>query len=135
MALRVRINGANSFEIARDCVQRIKFRTDIPLDSDVGVKNVGSTLEIRKKLLAADNNRHLALCLVVPPEETVCVQARKRIVNAGTTERKDVIPRTYVVDYKEDFLSSDGIGQFMVAIRQKKGKPDMIAIERGYISA
>ena len=74
MALREKINGANSFEIAKDCVQRIKFRTNIPLDSDVGVKNVGSTLEIRKKFLAADSTSRLALCLVVPLEEAVRVQ-------------------------------------------------------------
>ena len=133
MALREKINGANSFEIAKDCVQRIKFRTNIPLDSDVGVKNVGSTLEIRKKFLAADSTSRLALCLVVPLEEAVRVQAGERIVNVGTTESG--FPRTFVVDYKEDFLSSDGIGQFMVANRQKKGKPNMIAMERGYISA
>ena len=53
MSLRVTVNGANSFEVAKDCVQKIKFRTDIPLDSNARTKDVGSTLEITGKILVA----------------------------------------------------------------------------------
>lgn len=40
MSLRVTVNGANSFEVAKECVQKVKFRTDIPLDSNARTKDV-----------------------------------------------------------------------------------------------
>ena len=142
MSLRVKVNGANSFEIAKDCVQKVKFRTDIPLDSNARTKDVGSTLEITGKILVStdgdpfDSTRQLALWSVVPAEEAAAYrQVEVEIINAGITERKYSFPRAYVIDYKEDFSNSDGIGQFTIVIKQKKDKLDTIAIEGGYISA
>ncbi|MDE6052785.1 MAG: membrane-associated protease 1 [Lachnospiraceae bacterium] len=142
MSLRVKVNGANSFEIAKDCVQKVKFRTDIPLDSNARTKDVGSTLEITGKILVStdgdpfDSTRQLALWSVVPAEEAAAYrQVEVEIINAGITERKYSFPRAFVIDYKEDFSNSDGIGQFTIVIKQKKDKLDTIAIEGGYISA
>ena len=142
MSLRVTVNGANSFEVAKDCVQKIKFRTDIPLDSNARTKDVGSTLEITGKILVAtdgdpfDSTRQLALWSVVPAEDAAAYrQVEVEIINAGVVERKYRFPRAFVVDYKEDFSNSDGIGQFTIIIKQKKDKLDTIAIEGGYIGA
>lgn len=142
MSLRVTVNGASSFEIAKECVQKIKFRTDIPLDSNARTKDVGSTLEISGKILVStdgdpfDSTRQLALWSVVPAEEALAYrQVEVEILNAGLVERKYSFPRAFVVDYKEDFSNSDGIGQFTITIKQKKDKLDTIAIEGGYIGA
>lgn len=142
MSLRVTVNGASSFEIAKECVQKIKFRTDIPLDSNARTKDVGSTLEISGKILVStdgdpfDSTRQLALWSVVPAEEASAYrQVEVEILNAGLVERKYSFPRAFVVDYKEDFSNSDGIGQFTITIKQKKDKLDTIAIEGGYIGA
>ena len=142
MSLCVKVNGANSFEVAKDCVQKIKFRTDIPLDSNARTKDVGSTLEITGKILVAtdgdpfDSTRQLALWSVVPAEEAAAYrQVEVTIVTAGIVERKYSFPRAFVVDYKEDFSNGDGIGQFTIIIKQKKDKLDTIAIEGGYIGA
>ena len=142
MSLRVTVNGADSFEIAKECVQKIKFRTDIPLDSNARTKDVGSTLEISGKILVStdgdpfDSTRQLALWSVVPAEEALAYrQVEVEILNAGLVERKYSFPRAFVVDYKEDFSNSDGIGQFTITIKQKKDKLDKIEIEGGYIGA
>ena len=142
MSLRVTVNGASSFEIAKECVQKIKFRTDIPLDSNARTKDVGSTLEISGKILVStdgdpfDSTRQLALWSVVPAEEALAYrQVEVEILNAGLVERKYIFPRAFVVDYKEDFSNSDGIGQFTITIKQKKDKLDKIEIEGGYIGA
>lgn len=142
MSLRVTVNGASNFEIAKECVQKIKFRTDIPLDSNARTKDVGSTLEISGKILVStdgdpfDSTRQLALWSVVPAEEASAYrQVEVEIINAGVVERKYSFPRAFVVDYKEDFSNSDGIGQFMITIKQKKDKLDTIAIEGGYVGA
>lgn len=142
MSLRVTINGQNSFEVAKECVQKVKFRTDIPLDSNARTKDVGSTLEISGKILVAtdgdpfDSTRQLALWSMVPAEDAAAYrQVTVEILSAGIVERKYTFPRAFVVDYKEDYGNTDGVGQFVITIKQKKDKLDTINIEGGYVGA
>ena len=133
MSLRVKVNGATSFEIAKECVQKTKFRTDIPLDSN---------LEISGKILVStdgdpfDSTLQLGKWSMVPAEDAAAYrQVEVEIINAGVVERKYTFPRAFVVDYKEDYANSDGIGQFSIVIKQKKDKLASVSIEGGYIGA
>ncbi|MFR4350224.1 MAG: membrane-associated protease 1 [Roseburia sp.] len=142
MSLRVTVSGADSFEIAKDCVQKVKFKTDIPLDSNARTKDVGSTLEISGKILVAtdgdpfDSTRQLALWSMVPAEDSSAYrQVTVEVLSAGIVERKYSFPRAFVVDYKENYGNTDGIGQFTIKIKQKKDKLDTIAVEGGYMGA
>ncbi|MCI8823890.1 MAG: membrane-associated protease 1 [Lachnospiraceae bacterium] len=142
MSLRVTVNGANSFEVAKECVQKVKFRTDIPLDSNARTKDVGCTLEISGKILVAtdgdpfDSTLQMGKWSMVPAEDAAAYrQVEVEIVSAGIVERKYSFPRAFVIDYKEDFSNSDGTGQFTIVIKQKKDKLDAIEIEGGYAGA
>lgn len=142
MSLRVKVNGATSFEIEKECVQRTKFRTDIPLDSNARTKDVGCTLEISGKILVAtdgdpfDSTLQLGKWSMVPAEDFAAYrQVEVEIISAGIVERKYSFPRAFVVDYKEDFSNSDGTGQFTIIIKQKKDKLDAVEIEGGYVGA
>ncbi len=142
MSLRVMVNGANSFEVAKECVQKVKFRTDIPLDSNARTKDVGCTLEISGKILVAtdgdpfDSTLQMSKWSMVPAEDAAAYrQVEVEIINAGIVERKYSFPRAFVIDYKEDFSNSDGTGTFTIVIKQKKDKLDAIQIEGGYVGA
>ena len=142
MSLRVTVSGADSFEIAKDCVQKVKFKTDIPLDSNARTKDVGSTLEISGKILVAtdgdpfDSTRQLALWSMVPAEDSSAYrQVTVEVLSAGIVERKYSFPRAFVVDYKENYGNTDGIGQFTIKKKKKKDKLDTIAVEGGYMGA
>lgn len=142
MSLRVKVEGANSFEIAKDCVKKVRFQTDIPYDSNARTKDVGSTIEITGKILVAtdgdpfDSTKQLALWSMVPAEEAAAYrQVTVEIINAGIIERKYTFPRSFVVDYRENFGNTDGIGEFTMKIKQKKDKLDAIAVEGGYMGS
>lgn len=142
MSLRVKIDGMNSFEIAKDCVKKVKFHADIPLDSNARTKDVGATLEIVGKILTAtdgdpfDSTKQLAQWSMVPAEEAAAYrQVTAEIISAGIIERKYTFPRAFVVDYRENFDNKDGIGEFTIKIKQKKDKLDTIAVEGGYMGA
>ena len=105
MSLRVTIEGQGSVEIAKECVKKVIYKTDIPLDSNARTKDVGSTLEITGKILTAV---------------------------AGIVERKYYFPNAFVVNYNEDFGDSDGVGTFSLVVKQKKDKMAGITIEGGY---
>ena len=139
MSLKVTIEGQGSFEIAKECVKKVVYKTDIPLDSDARTKDVGSTLEISGKILTAvdgdpfDSTRQLGLWSMVPAVNGSCYRkVTVEIIQAGIVERKYSFPNAFVVDYTEDFGSTDGVGTFILSIKQKKDKINMIAIEGGY---
>ncbi len=142
MSLIVKIDGQQSFEVSKECVKKVKFQTEIPLDSNARTKDVGCALEISGKILVAtdgdpfDSTRQLALWSMVPAENAAAYrQVTVEIVEAGIIERKYTFPRAFVVDYKENFGSSDGIGTFNIVIKQKKDKLDMISVDGGYAGA
>ena len=41
MAFVVRVEGAETFEIAKECVKSVKTTTDIPMDSNARTKGIG----------------------------------------------------------------------------------------------
>lgn len=127
MSLIVKIDGQQSFEVSQECVKKVKFRTEIPLDSNARTKDVGCALEISGKILVAtdgdpfDSTRQLALWSMVPAENAAAYrQVTVEIVEAGVVERKYTFPRAFVIDYREDFGNKDGIGTFAIVIKQKR---------------
>ena len=53
MAFVVKVEGAEAFEISKECVKSVKMTTDIPLDSNARTKDVGATMVIKGKILTA----------------------------------------------------------------------------------
>lgn len=142
MSLIVKIDGQQSFEVSQECVKKVKFQTEIPLDSNARTKDVGCALEISGKILVAtdgdpfDSTRQLALWSMVPAENAAAYrQVTVEIVEAGVVERKYTFPRAFVIDYKEDFGNKDGIGTFAIVIKQKKDKLSLVSIDGGYVGA
>lgn len=139
MSYKVTVAGASSFEIAKECVKKVTYRTDIPVDSDARTKDVGSTLVISGKILTAvdgdpfDSTRELDLWSLVPAESSDCYRnVTVEHIAGGIVERKYVFPNSFVVNYEEDFGNQDGTGTFHLIIKQKKDKMANIEIEGGY---
>lgn len=139
MSFRVTIEGENSFEIAKECVKKVVYHTDIPEDSDARTKDVGSTMIISGKILTAtdgdpfDSTRELDLWSMVPAENAACYRkVTVEIITAGIVERKYFFPNAFVVNHKENFGNTDGVGTFTLTIKQKKDKMANIAIDGGY---
>lgn len=139
MSFTVKIDGGDSFEIARECVERIKIKTDLPEDSNARTKDVGTTVLISGKILAAvdgdpfDSTRQLGLWSLVPAEKAECYRkVTIEHVAAGQVVRKYYLPNAFVVDYKEKFGDTEGVGSFELLIKQKKDKLANVTVEGGY---
>ncbi len=142
MSYRVTVEGAESFEIAKECVRKVKFTTDIPLDSNARTKDVGSTLIISGRILTAvdgdpfDSTRKLALWSAVAAEKADCYRkVTVEYIAAGVMERKYYFPNAFVIDYTENFGDEEGTGTFILKIKQKKDKLANITVEGGYPAA
>lgn len=139
MAFVVKVEGAEAFEISKECVKSVKMTTDIPQDSNARTKDVGATMVIIGKILTAvggdpfDSTRKMALWSVVPAERADCYRkVTIEYIAAGIMERKYCFPNAFVVDYKEDYGDEAGIGTFTLVIKQKKDKFNAISVEGGY---
>lgn len=139
MSLKVTVEGGGSFTIPKECVKGVEYKTDIPLDSNARTKDVGSTLEIYGKILTAtdgdpdDSTKQLGTWSMVPAEDILCYRSvTVEIINASIVERKYVFPNAFVIDYKEHYGNTDGVGTFTLIIKQKKDKLEKIEIEGGY---
>lgn len=131
MAYKVKIEGNESFELAKECVNSVFLSTDIPIDSNARTNDAGATMEITGKILTAvdgdpfDSTRNMALWSMVPAQNKDCYRkvTVEQIV-AGITKRKYVFPNAFVVNYKERHGDEEGVGNFTLVIKQKKDKID-----------
>lgn len=139
MAYRVKVEGAESFEIAKECVTSVFLSTDIPIDSNARTNDAGATMKIEGKILAAvdgdpfDSTRSMALWSMVPAQSKDCYRkvTVEQIV-AGMVKRKYVLPNAFVVAYVERHGDEEGVGRFALTIKQKKDKMAGLVVEGGY---
>lgn len=70
---------------------------------------------------------------LVPAEKADCYRkVTVEVISADQIIRKITYPNAFVVDYKETFGDTEGIGTFELVVRQKKDKLSTVTIEGGY---
>ena len=139
MGFTLKVEGATTIDLGTTSVTGVKFRTDIPMDSNARSTDLGSTVEITGKILTAvdgdpfDSTRQLGLWALVPAEKSDCYRKVSiEVIAASQVVRKYTYPNAFVVDYKEDYGDTEGVGTFRLVINQKKDKMTQVAVEGGY---
>lgn len=139
MGFRVKVEGSETIELSIESVQTVKIKTDLPLDTNARTKDVGTTMTIKGKILTAvdgdpfDSTRQLGLWSLIPAENADCYRkVTVEVISASQVVRKLYYPNAFVVDYKERFGDTEGVGEFTLVIKQKKDKLDKVTIEGGY---
>ena len=110
MGFTLKVEGATTIDLGTTSVTGVKFRTDIPMDSNARSTDLGSTVEITGKILTAvdgdpfDSTRQLGLWALVPAEKSDCYRKVSiEVIAASQVVRKYTYPNAFVVDYKEDY--------------------------------
>ena len=137
MGFTLKVEGASTIDLGTTSVVGVKFRTDIPHDSNARSTDMGSTVEITGKILTAvdgvDSTRQLGLWALVPAEKSDCYRkVTIEVIAASQVVRKYTYPNAFVVDYKEDYGDTEGVGTFTLIIKQKKDKMAQVTVEGGY---
>lgn len=139
MGFKVKIEGAETIDLSIESVETVKFCTDTPQDTNARSKDVGSTMIISGKILTAvdgdpfDSTRKMGTWSLVPAEKADCYRkVTVEVISADQVIRKITYPNAFVVDYKETFGDTEGIGTFELVVRQKKDKLSTVTIEGGY---
>lgn len=139
MGFKLKVEGPSTIDLVTTIVTGVKFRTDIPHDSNARSTDMGSTVEITGKILTAvdgdpfDSTRQLGVWALVPAEKSDCYRKVSiEVIAASQVVRKYTYPNAFVVDYKEDYGDTEGVGTFTLIIKQKKDKMAQVTVEGGY---
>lgn len=139
MGFRLKVEGGAAIELKEESIVSVKFRTDTPQDSNARSTDLGSTVEIKGKILTAvdgepfDATKELGKWALVPAERADCYRkVTVEVIAASQEVRKYTYPNAFVVDYREDYGDEAGVGNFSLTIKQKKDKMANIAVEGGY---
>lgn len=139
MGLRMKITGSENVELRETSITNVVFGSDIPHDSNARSTDLGSTVLIEGKILAAvggetaDDTSKLARWSLVPAENSDCYRnVQIDVVNASQVVRQITVPNAFVVDYREDFTDETGTGVFKLLIKQKKDKMASLKFEGGF---
>lgn len=139
MGLRLKIEGSESVSLRETSIISVQFGADIPHDSNARSTDLGSTVLITGKILAAvggeaaDDTSKLARWSLVPAESSDCYRKVEiDVVSASQVVRQISLPNAFVIDYSEDFTDETGIGVFSLLIKQKKDKMSTLNFEGGF---
>lgn len=139
MGFTLKVEGPTSVDLGTTSIMGVKFKTDIPHDSNARSTDMGSTVEITGKILTAvdgdpfDGTRQLGLWSLVPAEKADCYRkVTIEVIAASQIVRKYTYPNAFVIDYKENYGDEEGVGTFKLIIKQKKDKMSQVAVEGGY---
>lgn len=139
MGFTLKVDGPSTIELGTTSIMGVKFRTDIPVDSNARSTDMGSTVEITGKILTAvdgdpfDSTKQLGLWALVPAEKSDCYRnVTIEVIAASQVVRKYTYPNAFVVDYKENYGDLEGVGTFTLIIKQKKDKMSQVTVEGGY---
>lgn len=139
MGFILKVEGAEVIELGLDNIQKVVYDTDTPDDSNARSTDVGSTLRISGKIITAtdgdkaDDTLKLAKWSLVPAEKADCYRkVTLKVIAADQVVREISFPNAFVVDYKESFGDTEGVGTFDLYIKQKKDKTELASILGGY---
>lgn len=139
MGFKVTIEGAEKIALGIESVRKVVLKTDTPEDSNARSKDVGSTMIISGKILTAldgeefDGTRQMGVWSLIPAEKADCYRkVTVEVLSADQIIRKIFFPNAFVVDYKEHYGDTEGVGTFELVVKQKKDKLDQVKIEGGY---
>lgn len=139
MGLRLKIEGNESIQLNETIVTGVKYGADIPKDSNARSTDLGSTITITGKILAAvggeaaDDTMKIAKWSLVPAENSDCYRKLEiDVVNASQVVRQVTLPNAFVIGYEENFADESGVGEFTLVVKQKKDKMAALAFEGGF---
>lgn len=139
MGFKMKIEGSETIELGVESILGAEFKTDTPDDSNARSTDLGVTLKVTGKILAAvngeaaDDTMKIAKWSLVPAENADCYRKVDiEVVSASQVVRQIHFPNAFVVDYEERFGDEEGVGTFTLLMKQKKDKTAQLKFEGGF---
>ena len=139
MGIVLKIDGAESIQLTEYNIQKVRFLTDTPDDSDARSTDVVNTIVVSGRILTdigvsgVDDTQKIAKWSLVRAEDADSYRkVTVEVIYANQVVRQYILPQAFVVDYDERFGDTEGVGEFILTVRQKKDLFAETTIEGGY---
>lgn len=140
MGFRIKVEGGTeTIELGLQSLTQVRFETDTPNDSNARSTDVGMALAIQGKILTAvdgdeaDATLKLAQWSLVAAEKAECYRkVTVEVIAAEQVVREIHLSNAFVVDYKESYGDTEGVGTFKLLVRQKKDKNSQVEYKGGF---
>lgn len=132
------VTVGNNVTLGVEAVKSVDFLVATPQDSNARTTDLGVTLKVTGKVLTMldDGNEStvdLATWAMVPVEQADCYRnVTVKVVAADQVVRQYTLTNAFVVDYKETYGDTEGVGTFELIVKQKKDKVQKTLITGGY---
>lgn len=132
------VTVGNNVTLGVEAVKSVDFLVATPQDSNARTTDLGVTLKVTGKILTMldDGNEStvdLATWAMVPVEQADCYRnVTVKVVAADQVVRQYTLTNAFVVDYKETYGDTEGVGTFELIVKQKKDKVQKTLITGGY---
>lgn len=139
MGFRVKIEARETIELGIETVQSVTFITDTPNDSNARSTDLGMSMLIKGKIIASinggvvDDTLKLPKWALIPAEELECYgKVTVEVLSGSKVVREITMDTAYVIDYKESFEDTTGVGTFSLLVRQKKDLNKKVEYKGGF---
>ncbi|MCB2340708.1 membrane-associated protease 1 [Clostridium estertheticum] len=139
MGFKLKVEGAEIIDLGIENILTVEFNTDTPDDSNARSTDLGTSLSIKGKILtpvdgeAADSTIKLAKWSLVPSEKADCYRkVTVDVISASQVVRQINLPNAFVVSYAENYGDEEGVGTFILELKQKKDKTTMVKFQGGF---
>lgn len=129
MAIQVEIKGKETFILRRECMKRVEFRMDTPLDSTAKAKDMSVSMILSGRILAdaaqvgqaADTSAKLeAWSRMSDKKQDAYRDVTVSAVFGDQTVRQYHFEQAFVVDYYENYSNQEGVGEFVLILKERK---------------
>ena len=139
MGFRLKVSGDKAIELNETQINNVEFLSTTPNASNARATELGLGVKVDGKInfsLGAeqeDATVELASWSVLPSDDAKCYRSVDlQVVNAGQVVRNYIFPHAYVLNYTEELDDEEGVGKFVLVIRQKRDLNEKVELKGGF---
>lgn len=139
MGFRMKVSGPEEIAFNEKHITTVDYTIMTPQDSNARSTDLGAGMKIYGKIIPSiasvegEPSIGLHKWSLIPAEKPDCYRkVELDVISAGSIVRRISMPKSFVVEYLEDFSDKSGNGTFYLHIRQKKDKIKDVTIEGGF---
>ncbi|MGL6064732.1 MAG: membrane-associated protease 1 [Fusobacteriaceae bacterium] len=143
MGFEIRIKGKKEeIFLKQDNILAVKFLSDTPNDSNARTSDLSIGIEVKGKIITpvngeeADHTKQVGKWSLIPAESSDAYRAMNlKVISGSVVVREIDFSNAFIVDYVEDYTDKEGVGEYILTMKQKKEKLEEVKFEGGYASS
>lgn len=139
MGFRLKVTGGKDIEMNETILTAVNFISETPENSNARSTDLGVILKIAGRInfslgaQLADATVDVANWALMPSDQADCYRnVQIQVVSGGQIVRQYTYPNAFVMDYMEDLNDEEGVGTWVLLLKQKKDLTDKVELKGNF---